>query len=465
VSAIVRTVESNAPNGHAPWCSLYSANSNDNNALLWACQQKNYKIIDQSFHHADEETSGDLSADDILHDWLALWSLYPTIVCAASNFGETSTKIDPPFDEYVNHKGYNTLSIGNHDDKSLLTSGASVYRNPSSPHGDRELSELCVNGEAVTALGLTKSGTSFSSPAVAGVVALLQNSYGALENRPEGCRAILLAASNRKIGGSTWWAGVGSSRKDVKVGAGAVDAEASCRIACSKVERDNTAISSGWNATGLGDDDVDSNGYSTFTYNMAAPSSALSPYDRLKSKAAIAWDSAVTDDGSYPPSSNLTIDLDLIVKDSKGQVVAGSYSYDNGYEVADFNAIPGESYQITIRRTSGTGTTYYSVAWVIEQTSWVVDRPGITGITAKFISFSRTAIKSFETLNGPATVKEGAEYPTTLSFGAPEPTPPQVLTGVNVVDLGNSSSNRYAIRLDTFTEGLTEQHFKVHINS
>jgi hypothetical protein len=34
-----------------------------------------------------------------------------------------------------------------------------------------------------------------------------------------------------------------------------------------------------------------------------------------------------------------------------------------------------------------------------------------------------------------------------------------------VVDLGNSSSKRYAIRLDTFTEGPTEQHFKVHINS
>lgn len=349
MSAIVKTIESNVPNGHALGCSLYSANSNDNNALSWVCQQKNCTIINQSFHRADEETSGDLSVDDILHNWLALRRPYPTIVCTAGNFGETNTKIDPASDEYVNHKGYNTLSISNHDDKSLLISGASVYRNPSSPHGDRELPELCANGEAITALGLTK-------------VALLQNSYGASENWPEGCRAILLAASNRKIGGSTWWAGVGSSRKDVKVGTGAVDAEASCRIACSKVERDNTAISSGWNATGLGDDDVDSNGYSTFTYNMAAPSSALSPYDRLKSKAAIAWDSTVTDDGSHPLSSNLTIDLDLIVKDSKGQVVAGSYSYDNSYEVADFNAIPGESYQITIRRTSGTGTTWYGVA-------------------------------------------------------------------------------------------------------
>jgi hypothetical protein len=102
------------------------------------------------------------------------------------------------------------------------------------------------------------------------------------------------------------------------------------------------SISSSRNATGLGNNDVDSNGYSTFTYNIAAPSSALSPYDRLKSKVAIAWDSTVTDDGSHPLSSKLTIDLDLIVKDSKGQVAAGSYSYDNSYEVADFNTIPGE---------------------------------------------------------------------------------------------------------------------------
>jgi hypothetical protein len=290
-----------------------------------------------------KKLAADLSADNILHAWLALRSTYPTIVCAAGNFGETSTKINPPPDEYVNRKRCSTLPIGNHDDKSLLISGASVYRDPSSSHGGRKLPKLCANSEAVTALSPTKSGMSFSSPTVAGVVALLQDAYGALESRPEGCRAILLAASNRKIGGSTWWADVGSFRKDVKVGAGAADAEASYCIACNRAARDNTAISSGWNAAGLGDKDVDSNGYSTFTY-IWPHQAVLSPYNRLKSKVAIAWDSTVTDDGSRPLSSKLTIDLDLIVKGSKGQVVAGSYSYDSSHEAADFNAILGESY-------------------------------------------------------------------------------------------------------------------------
>jgi hypothetical protein len=44
-------------------------------------------------------------------------------------------------------------------------SGSSVFRNPSSLHGDRELPELCANGTGVTGVGLTMSGTSFAAPA------------------------------------------------------------------------------------------------------------------------------------------------------------------------------------------------------------------------------------------------------------------------------------------------------------
>ena len=74
----------------------------------------------------------------------------------------------------MNHKGFNTLSVGSHDDEGFAISGSSVYRNLNSPHGDRELPELCANGTAVTALGITMGGTSFAAPATAGVAALLQ---------------------------------------------------------------------------------------------------------------------------------------------------------------------------------------------------------------------------------------------------------------------------------------------------
>ena len=138
------------PNGHAPSCDLYSANHNDIDALSWAVQIKECTVVSQSFHRNNEQTSSSLSYDDIYKDWLILHWPYPTIIQAAGN-GEA--------DEYVNHKGYNSLCIGNHDDTAGTMAGDSVFRNPSSLHADRELPELCANGIGVTAVGLTMTGT------------------------------------------------------------------------------------------------------------------------------------------------------------------------------------------------------------------------------------------------------------------------------------------------------------------
>jgi hypothetical protein len=57
------------------------------------------------------------------------------------------------------------------------------------------------------------------------------------------------------------------------------------------------------------------------------------------------------------------VDFDLIVRDSKGVQVGISASYDNSYEVVEFFGTAGESYEIIIRRWSGTDTVWYGVAW------------------------------------------------------------------------------------------------------
>ena len=87
--------------------------------------------MSQSFHRGSEPGGSGLQADDLLKDWLALRWPYPTIVQAAGNFwlGDADG-ITPPEDEFVNHKGYNTLAIGNHDDTAGAMSGDSVFRNP-----------------------------------------------------------------------------------------------------------------------------------------------------------------------------------------------------------------------------------------------------------------------------------------------------------------------------------------------
>jgi len=78
-------------------------------------------------------------------------------------------------------------------------SSSSIYKNPSTPHNDRELPEISANGTSVTTVGLTKSGTSMASPAVAGSVALLQDAIPTLHFWPEGVRALLFAGASKNI--------------------------------------------------------------------------------------------------------------------------------------------------------------------------------------------------------------------------------------------------------------------------
>ena len=66
---------------------------------------------------------------------------------------------------------------------------------------------------------------------------------------------------------------------------------------------------------------------------------------------------------TLPLSSNLSVDLDLLVFDSNGGLVAHSSSWDNSYEVVEFAANHGTTYDIVIRRWSGTDDTWFGLAW------------------------------------------------------------------------------------------------------
>jgi hypothetical protein len=82
-------------------------------------------------------------------------------------------------------------------------------------------------------------------------------------------------------------------------------------------------------------------------------------------KVALAWDSAVTSSGDTATASTLTVDLDLLVRDSSGAQVAAAASWDNSYEVVEFSGRAGETYEIVIRRWSGTDSVWYGVAWTV----------------------------------------------------------------------------------------------------
>jgi hypothetical protein len=357
--AVVKNTEANRPHGHAPDCDLYSANSSDAGALRWAIRDQHCTVVSQSFHRSTEPGGSGLQSDDLLKDLLALRWPYPMIVQAAGNFwlGDLDN-INPPENEYVNHKGYNSLAIGNHDDTAAAMSGDSVFRNPTSPHGDRELPELAANGTGVSANGQTMSGTSFAAPATAGVTALLQDVDSVLCSWPEGCRAILMAAAGRNVSGNTWWQDV-VARVDGRDGAGAVDAQVGVWIAQQRRPRNAAPSRRGWDVGTLSSAVVGPDRLATFRHRISVPILLLAP----RVKVALAWDSAVTSSGDTATASTLTVDLDLLVRDSHGTQVASAVSWDNSYEVVEFDAVAGETYEIVIRRWSGTDSVWYGVAW------------------------------------------------------------------------------------------------------
>jgi hypothetical protein len=358
---IVKNKEKDKPHGHAKGCKLYSANDKDLAALRWAIVNKNCTVISQSFHRSSEPENSGLSFDDIYKDWLILHWPYPTILQAAGNYWSTDPdNIDPPESEYVNHKGYNSLGVGNHDDTAGTMSGDSVFRNPSTSHGDRELPEISANGTGVTAVGLTKSGTSMASPAAAGCTALLQQVNNTLIHWPEGCRAILLAGARKNVSGSTWWKDIVAS-VDAIDGSGAVDAEESVRITESRRSRNAAATQRGWDIGTLTSGDFGRNGLSNFEYKIKVPASRVLSFWHVK--VALAWNSKITTIFNFPIASRLTLDLDLKIFDSNGNMVGYSGSYDNSYEIAEFSARAGETYTIRIRKWSGNDDTWYGIAW------------------------------------------------------------------------------------------------------
>lgn len=365
VHAIIRNKESGTPNGHAPGCSLYSANDTDRDALSWAVKDKGCTVINQSFHRSSEPGSGTLSSDDYYGDYLAVRYPYPLIVHAAGNFWNgDADNINPPSSEYVNHKGFNTISVGNHNDDASAMSASSVFRNPGSSHGDRELPEICANGVGVTADGITKSGTSMASPAVVGVAALIQGTNTFLKHWPEGCRAILLASATKNVTDNTWWQDV-SNGVDALDGAGSVNAAEGCNIAKYKRWPNAPATRRGWDVGLLSSSNFGRDKLSTFEYKISVPGFIFGP---RKIKVALAWTSKTKKTSVLFWSwymSELKVDLDLLIYDENGVQVAYSGSWDNSYEIAEFTAQPGKTYTIKIRRWSGTDSTWYAVAWTV----------------------------------------------------------------------------------------------------
>ncbi|HSV67303.1 MAG TPA: hypothetical protein VLJ59_15520 [Mycobacteriales bacterium] len=258
--------------------------------------------------------------DDVHTDWQALRWPYPTICAAAGSSctgeaGNAGNAIDPLVAERVSHKGRNTLRAG---------------------------------------------------PAVAATAALVQRIEPTLSCWPEGCRAILLAAAGRDVTGPTWWADVVPD-VGAQDGSGAPNAAEAARIARHRQGRGNAGTQRGWDVGTVRRADFGTDRLATFRYRVRVPKG--SPLGPWQVTVALAWNSEVTALDlaglRLPLASTLTLDLDLLVHNSAGDLVGYSGSWDNSYEVAEFSGLPGETYDIIIRRWSGDHESWYGIAWTV----------------------------------------------------------------------------------------------------
>jgi hypothetical protein len=385
VTGIIKN-KSDGNKGFAPGSKMHSADDGDLDALDWAIDKKKVSAVNQSFHRFDEQLDI-VSFDDIYKDYKLLHYPWTLIVHAAGNWVASNSPGDSVVEEWVNHKCYNHINVGNHNDAATTMSGSSCFINPTTTHEDRELPEICANGTQVSAVGLTKSGTSFSSPATVGSVALLQEKQSILKIWPEGVRALLLAGSLTNVPShsgvdedgnpaadapNTWWKDVSAGR-DGFDGAGALNIDRSVKIAGHRTGRTGASEVRGWDIGKYVNASFNTTtNFALKTYTVKVPAKAS---DKSMLRVALAWNSraTATNIGWFWPelifASNLTMDLDIRVYEvgAAGALtqVGRSLSYDNSYEVADVPVKPGKTYVIKVHRWRGASSewTWFGAAW------------------------------------------------------------------------------------------------------
>lgn len=372
VSAVIKTADNpNEPRGYAPDCELYSANAFEDGALMWAISQ-GCTVINHSAFKTIAEDTGEQSELDVVQDWLTMHPPYPTIVTAAGNFGRaTDSNV-----KYVTCKSYNSISVGAHassfrnDISEKRIPDWSNYRNPTSPHADRELPIIAGPGADISALGLTMSGTSFAAPAVAGAVALIQSVNPALlQHNPTACRAIILASAGRNASNSLWTADI-TAHIDARDGAGAMDVDAAIKIAQRHSPSPTTSLlprwPRGWHHTvyASADSSVPTKSVTVFKTRIHIPTplelgttSDLAATN-LNLRAVVTWNSKVQfmarPPGSVGPGggtglSFLPVNLDLRLLDARsGLLAAFAATFDNNYEVLDFAPVVAWDYDLEV---------------------------------------------------------------------------------------------------------------------
>jgi hypothetical protein len=244
--------------------------------------------------------------------------------------------------------GFNQVAVGNFDDQNDYNwtgetmASSSSWQNPST---GVETPQLAAPGTGLSMLDCSNgtsyfaSGTSFSSPIVAGIAALVIDRQVALGSWPEAVRAILMA--------SAWHNIEGASRLSSKDGAGGADAIAAYRVAGrgkGPGYQYGTLTPASFNASGH---------YVAQTVYLTAGT---------KVRGCLSFDSQVQQNsvlGFTWFDSTLASDLDFLVYGPTGSLVTSSSSSLQPFEMVEFTAPTSGNYQFRVRNWSFSGTSEY----------------------------------------------------------------------------------------------------------
>jgi hypothetical protein len=335
VAGIIRSTHSSR-RGIAPGVSLWAGGSC--NGLSTELQNRSTYAANwgaRAFNLSWGEYSSLTPRDnDRFYDNMVI-NMYRTIVVAAGNAGTTGCQ---PSNGYVGSPGlaYNVITVGNFDDRNTVgwsnppdvMAPCSSWKDPTSTHNDREKPEVAAPGTNINSTttgwpwtGGVGSGTSYAAPMVTGVAALLMQRNTNLQSWPESVKAILMATALHNI--------EGVERLSEYDGAGGID-----------------AARADWVAMG---GSTGSWGGISYSCSTTTPLDVATVYltGGKRTRVVIAWDND-PNYGSY--ASQPGADLDLEVISPSGSAVAGSYSWDNTYEIVDFTPSSSGNYKLRVNR-------------------------------------------------------------------------------------------------------------------